>query len=374
MALLTRRLARSLPRSLGAAALIACGNSTPSTVPDASTPSIPGTDAALDAPAPRVDAATPDSGVEASAPDAGAPLTVTLDATLAGFPHLIDLYVPARPERLVVFLHGGGGTKDGAADQLSLRVAPTSAGAPPTYDEAWLTSHRVAFAIPQGQALPGTNGRTWSNYVMDSGVDDVAFLRALAAAARAGTLHASLPAVAKVHVAGHSNGGMMANRLWCEAPDAFDGFAALAGPASTALGPAGAHPCQPVVAKPYLGYVGGKDTVLQTLGHWTDDVWTIAPVLASTPGFVDPTLVNELTFHETVRVPATCGGVVAAPTFGAGGVTTTWSDCGGKVRLVRVTNAGHCIGPRASCTDSFETETGQRLVDVLSGFFAATAP
>ena len=57
---------------------------------------------------------------------------------------------------------------------------------------------------------------------MSSGQDDVSFLRALVSHLR-GSL--SLP---RMYLTGHSNGGMMANRMWCETGDSlFDGFVGL---------------------------------------------------------------------------------------------------------------------------------------------------
>lgn len=302
--------------------------------------------------------------------EATVPLTVKSNLTLNSFPHRIDLYIPANPKRVVVFLHGGGGTKEGGAENLGLRLV---SGTGTAYDTAWMAEHDVAFVFPQGQALAGTNGRTWNNHVMNSGVDDVAFLEALARAIRAGTLDPTLPATARIAVSGHSNGGMMTNRLWCEAPAAFDAFVSFAGPASVHLGEGADHACTPGVTRPYLGYIGGKDTVLQTEGNWLDSVWTVAPLLANTPGFVDPNLVNELTFHKTIRVPRTCAGTVHTPVNGGGGAWTTWSDCDGAIQLVRVTEADHCMSGD-KCSHTFESETGRRMIDVLTGFFVAKAP
>jgi poly(3-hydroxybutyrate) depolymerase len=306
--------------------------------------------------------------------DAGPDVRVLTDRKLAGFPHTFDIYTPRTPKRVVVFLHGGGGSKEGGGDQLGLRVeSGTAPNTTVAYDTAWLGAHDVAFVFPQGQAKAGTRGFTWNNYVMTSDVDDVAFLAALSSAIRGGTLDNTVPAIPRIAVSGHSNGGMMTNRLWCEAPQAFDAFIAFAGPASVHLGVSGYHPCTPAAQKPYLGYVGGKDTVLQTDGNWLQDVWTIGAPLANTPGFVDPNLVNELTFHKTVRVPKTCAGPIGTPSVGNGGATTTWSDCGGKTQLVRVTNADHCMSG-TKCTHTFESETGRRMIDVLTEFFTAQAP
>ncbi|HPH69284.1 MAG TPA: prolyl oligopeptidase family serine peptidase, partial [Kofleriaceae bacterium] len=191
--------------------------------------------------------AGPDSAPD-GAPGDGAPSSIVIrsNVKLGSHPQLMDIYGAAAPTRVVVFLHGGGGNKETIAEQLGLRVLN---GAMVATDAAWLIAHNVAFVFPQGQAHAGSNGFTWSNYVMTSDVDDVGFLNDLASAIRSGTLTPALAATARVAIAGHSNGGMMANRMWCEAPATFDAFVAFAGPASEELTKP-THLCVPTVAKP----------------------------------------------------------------------------------------------------------------------------
>lgn len=340
-----------------------------------------------------VETSTPDTGAEDSgALDGGATLdadatpasdsstsqvVVRTDVKLAGFVHPIDLYVPPGATRVVVFLHGGGGSKSQAAEQLGLRTEAKDGTV--TYDSAWLSANHIAFVIPQGQAPNGQRGYTWTNYVMTSGVDDMAFMTALASAIRSGGLDPSLPALSKVAVAGHSNGGMMTNRLWCEAPSSFDAFVSFAGPASVHLGIGADHACAPSSTKPYIGYVGDQDTVLQTSGKSDVATWTVAPTLANTPGFVDPDLVNEAFFHRDVRVPKACAGAPSAPV--TVGPLTTFSDCSGKIKLVRVQGADHCLSG-ALCTYGFGSKSGpslgqvvgKRVADLLSEFFVSQVP
>lgn len=326
------------------------------------------------------DATARDSGAEdASAPsDSGAAeVAIRTDVKLAGFVHPLDLYVPPGATRVVVYLHGGGGSKEQGAEQLGLRVEARDGTV--TYDKAWLAANRVAFVIPQGQAPNGQRGYTWSNHMMTSGVDDLAFVKALAASIRAGTLDVALPALSKVAVSGHSNGGIMANRIWCEAPTSFDAFISFAGPASVHLTAGADHACAPSVTKPYLGVVGDQDTVLQTGGNSEVATWAVVPALANTPGFLDPNVANEAFFHREMRVPATCGGIATAPSVN--GKLTTYSDCGGKIQLVRVAGADHCLSGTL-CTHVFGGTPGpsierifsRRMIDVLVEFFAAKAP
>lgn len=86
---------------------------------------------------------------------------------------------------------------------------------------------QFVLARPNG-TVNSLGKRFWNatDYCCDfdrTGVDDVAFLRALIADVR------SKRAVSQVFVVGHSNGGFMALRLACEASDVIDGVVSLAG-------------------------------------------------------------------------------------------------------------------------------------------------
>lgn len=340
------------------AALVACGGSSndpvvdPSTSPDAASSTGEG--------GPTGDASTTDSS---SSSDAGSSLVTAKDLKVPGHSQPFDVYFPTNAKRVVVFLHGGLGKKEISPNQIGVTVDGTP-------DAAWLASKETAFVFPQGSAISSAPAATtWSNYVMTSGQDDVAFLSALADAVRAGTLAPMIPAIARVYVAGHSNGGMMANRLWCEASTRFDGFAAFAGPASESLRAGASAPCAPSAAKPYLGVIGSADETIQTTGNWANPIWTVDPKLTSGPSFVDPDVVNEETFHREVRVPKVCAAAATAPVDA--GTTTTWSDCADKVRLVRVNGADHCLKSTAACASSLEGTLGKPLRDLLVGFFVS---
>lgn len=219
---------------------------------------------------------------------------------------------------------------------------------------------------------------------MDSGVDDVAFLQALAAAIKSDH---SLPAISKIYLVGHSNGGMMANRIWCESPNTFDGYGALAGPPSIHLDPdlvasTTNHPCNPVSVKPYIGVVGDSDEVLQSTGHMGNRTWITNPALhTNSVSWVDPvsSVLNDQLFHAK-RVTMRCGGVPAAPTVN--GQITTYSDCNDTLRSVVIAQTvvngtpiggDHCLvtlsGP---CVTTLAGNTGidykSLLVDFLKMF------
>lgn len=130
------------------------------------------------------------------------------------------VHVPAKPATaprpLVLMLHGGGGEpagmqKDYGMDRVADRegfvvVYPAGTG---RFDRRLLT----------------WNAGTCCGWAQANGVDDVGFLRAVIADVSS---RVQVDA-ARVHAAGHSNGGMMAYRLAVEAPDVVTAIASIAG-------------------------------------------------------------------------------------------------------------------------------------------------
>jgi polyhydroxybutyrate depolymerase len=274
------------------------------------------------------------------------------------WPHAIDVYGSPQPARALVLLHGGSGKKESIVQSFGLVKDGV-------IDAAWLVAHQLAVIVPQGQRNTSEGVDTWTNGVMISGADDQAFLVDLAAKIRLGGL-GELPAIARVYVAGHSNGGMMSNWMWCRSPTTFDAYGALAGPAAKRLDLNGTAPCAPAVARPYLGFVGSADIVLRTTGKWDEPVWTISPTLTSNElSWDDPDLVNEERFTDTVRVKQVCDGAAPTPTTSADGTRTSWTACAGSVRLERINGASHGI-------DSLEETSGLSLKTELLQFFEAS--
>ena len=281
-------------------------------------------------------------------PNSSATVTVLSDQALPSDPHLTDYYIPSNATSAIVFLHGGGGSKEGLAFNLGIKNDNTTSDyAASTSGETWLIANQVMAVFPQGQSVSGNNF-TWTNLVMISGVDDVAFLQNLAS-----SIKFHYPNITKIYLAGHSNGGMMANRIWCQSPTTFDAYVSFAGPPSPHLSPStGDAPCAPTTIKPYLVAVGDHDKVLQTTGKMSDTAWTIDPALTTTSAaWVDatPTVLNELIFQPT-RVNIACGGSVGSPV--TSGQLTLYSSCSGTIQLVVVAqqNIGgvlqggdHCI-------------------------------
>lgn len=305
-------------------------------------------------------------------------VSVRANQTLPGYPHTIDMYIPSNAQAAVIFLHGGGGKKEGFTADLGLKSdSGTTTYTLTSSGQDWLLNEKVMAVFPQGQTLSGYNGWTWNNYVMVSGQNDVAFLQALVASLKA---DASLPAVSKFYLVGHSNGGMMANRMWCESPTTFDAYGALAGPPSTHLDPSlGDHPCAPSTVRPYIGIVGDSDRVLRSLGNMGDTLWTLAPILylGNPPTWADstPKVMNEKIFHST-RVNLKCGAAVGAPS--TVGSVTTYSDCDNSLQLMVISQTtvngnpsggDHCLAnPVATCTTTLSGNTGLDYKTTLTHF------
>lgn len=317
--------------------------------------------------------------------EASPTVAVKVNQKIGGFPYAIDMYVPSNAEVAVIFLHGGGGRKENFAYELGIKNDAGSVTAmTSSTGDAWLISKKVMAIFPQGQTQPGYNAWTWSNYVMDSGQDDMAFLQSLATAIRT---DAALPAISRIYLVGHSNGGMMANRLWCESPATFDGYGALAGPPSIHLDPDLAastsnHPCNPSSVKPYISVVGDSDQVLRSTGNMSNKYWIINPALhTNSVSWIDArsSVLNDPLFH-TRRVAMRCAGVPGAPTVD--GFITTYSDCNDSLRSVVIaqtvvngapSGGDHCLrtlnGP---CITTLAGDTGvdykSLVVDFLKKF------
>jgi polyhydroxybutyrate depolymerase len=271
---------------------------------------------------------------------------VVVSATVPGFANPIDIYKPVGATQAVVMLHGGAGTKSGVAYQLGLNSSDTSVSVN-TANWDWLSANKVMMVVPQGMSIASEpSAWTWSNHVMTSGQDDVAFLQALAA-----QLRSNYPSLTRITLMGHSNGGMMANRMWCESPETFDAYVGIAGPASAYYLDADT-PCSPSVVKPYMGLVGDSDTVLRTTGDWEGPTWTVKSslVLSSFHAWETDQLIAEWP-QQQYRTNLMCAETLSAVGFTNAGQVDTWTHCGGKMVLKRVLGADHYL-------DTIETQLG----------------
>lgn len=208
-------------------------------------------------------------------------------------PHAVDFYVPrGNPKHAIISLHGGGGTK--RAQAVMARTLKTRNAIVTPEDVNWsrLEYWSVIEVYPLGQmCLPSNavdnpynpngvdsrvakrpNGVTcWSNGYMWSGANDEQMLVDLKA-----YILATYPTVEKVHIHGHSNGGMMAKYMWRFRP-IFDHYATTSGPTAQYWD---ATPFAPATAGPMWMQVGRKDTILGILDgnagagdHWADANW-----------------------------------------------------------------------------------------------------
>jgi poly(3-hydroxybutyrate) depolymerase len=282
-----------------------------------------------------------------TAPQSGNTLQVGL--ALPGFPHKFDVYRPAGATRAVVFLHGLGGRSFQMARDMGLN----SMMAPPTTNTVnwdWLSRNGIIAVFPQATTPPGTTLPTWSDYVRSSGQDDVGFLRALSSAVRAQY------GATEVSLAGHSNGGAMTSRMWCEATNAYKAFVTLAAPMPSTSYPSPAATCTPVVPAPYYAVVGGQDS---KLAQFFPGAYPPSPEQLAA-GLSNAALAYEWGRHHD-RSQRVCSEL---PTLNAKTTATTgstWSQCGGRVRYTVVAKADHPIA-------SLDQYAGVRMVDLIAGF------
>lgn len=301
--------------------------------------------------------------------DAGSgptPPTVTdqlVSTTVAGYPHAVNIYRTAGATRAIVLLHGGGGDLNAVPYQVGLNGSATSTTAA-TINWAWLDANKVTLVVPQGQHIATNPGAaTWSNYAMTSGQDDKAFLQALAAKVR------SEFGLADITLMGHSMGGAMTNRMWCESNATFNRYVSLAGPASSTFNQA-STPCAPgSAAAPYMGIIGDADSVMQTAGAWEAATWSVNPVVvaSSIEAWLNRVVIGE--FHQQqARTAMACGGVLDSNGFTTSGNVDTWSTCAGRLVLKRVRGADHGV---ASLDAQMGAASTVDVMDAVMGFAQA---
>lgn len=287
--------------------------------------------------------------------------TLVPHLTLPSFPHDIEIYNPkTAATKAVVFLHGGGGRNYLFANDLGLNFRSSAPTSNADINWAWLNANKILAVFPQGQAiLARPNAYTWDNHSMVSGQNDMAFLQALATYIR------TTYGISNIYLAGHSNGGMMVNRIWCESPGMFKGYVSMSGPASDYYL---STPCAPGASPPpYYGIVGELDSVLQVAGNWDKQTWTIDPTLASTsgPAMPDPVLIGEWWQQSTFRVPQMCAEPIIIG-VGVGGYVSDgksyiWTNCSGHLKLQEVLSSEHYVS-------SLQFYSGSQMIDLIAGF------
>jgi polyhydroxybutyrate depolymerase len=188
--------------------------------------------------------------------------------------------------------------------------------------------HGFATVYPRGLDQLWNDGRdaAWA-----SAADDVGFLKKLARALVA----RGVADPARLYLAGVSNGGMLALRMLCEAPDLFAGAGIIIASMPTGVG-AGCHVAKPMpvvmfngTADPLIPYGGG------TVGYtgWQGTVWPVertAAFLARANGCASGSKM-------------VVGGSKAADTMRI--VKLDWGSCSSErgVTLYRVEGGGHQV-------------------------------
>lgn len=163
-----------------------------------------------------------------------------------------DIYVPESYDEetampLVMLLHGRGST-----GEIMRRL---------TEMDRFAEEHGFIAVYPDGIAREWnyTRGQPW---VADNPTDDTEFLTLLVEHLQTKyTIDTG-----RVYVAGLSNGGFMAQRLACEAPDTFAAFGAVAATGFTGL----PELCSDTAPVPVMLIHGTADTIVPWAGHAVD--------------------------------------------------------------------------------------------------------
>ena len=267
----------------------------------------------------------------------GPKIIVARNQILKGFPHRFDIYGSVNAKRAVVFLHGGGGEKTHAAGQLGI------------IDRDWIIEKNIMYVFPQGQSINDETPTTWNNHVMDSGQDDMAFLRTLAQFIRT-TFNINY-----IVLAGLSNGGMMVNRVWCEEPEMFDTYVSISGPASKYY-IAHSEECQPNPARPYMGVFGTDDTVINTKDNWDKPIWMLSHFRSS--AVVNPFLISAPNGYQMKRT-LRCG-ENSSEIIDDGNINALFA-CNDSIALIKVQGGEHDI-------PSLEEKMGLKIRDLIDEF------
>ena len=275
--------------------------------------------------------------------------TLHVAIKIPGHPHAVDVYQPAGATRAIVFLHGRGGRTGLLAYEFGFNRAKTAPTAK-NVEWDWLARHGIIAVFPQGQIPSGSTLSTWSNYIQDSGQDDVAFLHALSSHVKAQY------GATEVSLAGHSNGGAMTARMWCESTPSYKAYVTLAGPMPSATHPIPSGTCTPLAPAPYHAVVGGNDSTLAkfALGNAVPTPEQIAA------GLDDMVLVSEWIRHQD-RSRAICGEMPALEGSSIAASGPTWNACDSRIRYTVVTDAEHPIA-------SIEQHAGTRMADLIAAF------
>lgn len=272
-------------------------------------------------------------------------------AAPGGFPHKMDLVLPNGANEftpIIVALHGGGGTKEDFAYNLSLKRS-AKAGLD-DYNFAFLNAINVGFLFIQGQTLQKEATYGWTNNIMVSGQNDKKMLIEVSKKLK------NEMGFKKVFLMGHSMGGTMTNRMWCEAPQFFDGYGSSSGPMSKI----NFETCDPKVIKPYIHTTGLNDRIIQikeensVTGKIIDhskDLFLSLEQLTLLAGGRDAFPIREEQFANELRTypyraDFMCrqnAGVVQKIPNSENWQMKVQENCGGKLKMIQYRNTDHCL-------------------------------
>jgi len=281
---------------------------------------------------------------------------VAIPNSVAGgyHPHPVNIIAPAGAHSAaLIVLHGGGGTSTNMLKSLGLVRSPDG-NTWAAQDVSWGVLQafgNIVVASPQGWIDPRTITPTnpdgtasWANKNMNSGAlavgwDDMQMLADLRNYLR------TQFALIGVSLYGHSNGGMMANRVMLENPTLCNHYIVTSGPLPSAWsGQAYTFP-----NLPYCATYGALDDVVNLVGsgglfaaQWNQTISTL-----SIADDLYPALSSWIGEWQTMqaRVTAAGGGTVrqsdGVMTAAKSGTLTEWNY--GKTVLRLLSAAGHEI-------------------------------
>jgi pimeloyl-ACP methyl ester carboxylesterase len=299
-------------------------------------------------------------------------------------PHVVDFYIPlGTVTRSLVLLHGGSGSKESFAKNLGIATSWNITLA--TINWSLLDAWNVMAVIPQGQACTGISGdfnpngantisnenpegvRTWSNRQMWSQADDVQFLKDLST-----YITDTYGAIGK-NLCGHSNGGMMVERMWREAPNNYYHYcSSSAAPSSYYIENSGL----PANIYPFFSQIGLLDDTLNVSGgpngsgsHFYEATWKQGYETYSVADVELPLTWISAWNELQTKVTALGGGTISegdgVVTDIVSGIQIEWSYVSGQAVLQLIENAGHDIRSHQKCT-------GRRLFGDWMNFIIAT--
>lgn len=221
--------------------------------------------------------------------------------------HVPKSFDAAKPQALIVALHGGGGSMDHQADDANYGLIGLS------------EREGVVLVFPNGFSrlrrgtLATWNAGTCCGTARDRAVDDVGFIRQVVA-----NLQQQMAVDRhRIFATGMSNGAMMAYRLACEASDVFSAIAAVAGTDNT-------RQCAPARPVRVLHIHARNDPMVPFDGGYGSNT----RLRAATGEFASvPDTVARWARHDACAAPPQQ--VLAAP----GAHCEAWPSCAGGAQL-----------------------------------------